>query len=191
MEVINGYAEAQALTGEYEKLKPGGYICKIIAAKEERSKSGNKMLVLAIDILEGEHKDFFKKRFEELKKEQKEPNQEIKYPNSAIYRQMVQGNERSVGFFKGLMTSLEASNTNFKWDWDEKKLVGLRCGAIFGEEEYERIDGSVGVSCKVKYIRSTKCIEDGNYKVPELKKLPSKGDSFEFSGAADNDGLPF
>ena len=191
MEKLEGYAEAQALTGEYEKLKPGGYICKIIAAKEERSKSGNKMLVLAIDILEGEHKDFFKKRSEELKKEQKEPNQEIKYPNSAIYRQMVQGNERSVGFFKGLMTSLEASNPNFKWDWDEKKLVGLKCGAIFGEEEYERMDGSVGVSCKVKYIRSTKCIEDGNYKVPELKKLPERGDASEFSGAADNDDLPF
>ena len=192
MEKIEGYDTAQALTGEYETLKPGGYICKIIAAKEEKSKkSGNRMLRLALDIDEGTYKGFFMKRWEELKKQQQEPNQEIRYPNAAIYRQMLEGNEKSVGFLKGLMTSLEASNPNFKWDWDEKKLVGLRCGAIFGEEEYERLDGSVGISCKIKFIRTIKCIQDGNFKIPELKKLPTRGDVAEFSGAADNDDLPF
>lgn len=192
MEKIEGYETAQALTGEYERLKPGGYICKIIAAKEEKSKnSGNRMLTLALDIDEGEQKGFFMKRFEELKKEKTDPNQEIKYPNAAIYHQMLEGNEKAVGFLKGLMTSLEASNPKFKWNWDEKKLVGLRCGAIFGEEEFERLDGSIGNTCKVKFIRTIKCIEDGNYKIPELKKLPAKGDAAEFSGAADNDDLPF
>lgn len=192
MEKIEGYETAQALTGEYERLKPGGYICKIIAAKEEKSKnSGNRMLTLALDIDEGEQKGFFMKRFEELKKEKADPNQEIKYPNAAIYHQMLEGNEKAVGFLKGLMTSLEASNPKFKWNWDEKKLVGLKCGAIFGEEEFERLDGSIGNTCKVKFIRTIKCIEDGNYKIPELKKLPAKGDAAEFSGAADNDDLPF
>ena len=191
MEKINGYDNAIALTGEYERLKPGGYICKIIAAKEEKSKSGNKMLTLALDIDEGEQKGFFMKRFEELKKENQDPNKEVKYPNAAIYHQMLEGNEKAVGFLKGLMTSLEASNPNFKWNWDEKKLVGLKCGAIFGEEEYEKMDGSIGVSCKVKFIRTIKCIQENNFKVPELKKLPAKGDSFEFSGAASADDLPF
>ena len=191
MEKINGYDNAIALTGEYERLKPGGYICKIIAAKEEKSKSGNKMLTLALDIDEGEQKGFFMKRFEELKKENQDPNKEVKYPNAAIYYQMLEGNEKAVGFLKGLMTSLEASNPNFKWNWDEKKLVGLKCGAIFGEEEYEKMDGSIGVSCKVKFIRTIKCIQENNFKVPELKKLPAKGDSFEFSGAASADDLPF
>lgn len=191
MEKIEGYETAQALTGEFERLKPGGYICKIIAAKEEKSKSGNKMLTLALDIDEGEQKGFFMKRFEELKKENQDPNKEVKYPNAAIYHQMLEGNEKAVGFLKGLMTSLEASNPNFKWNWDEKKLVGLKCGAIFGEEEYEKMDGSIGVSCKVKFIRTIKCIQENNFKVPELKKLPAKGDSFEFSGAASADDLPF
>lgn len=191
MEKINGYDTAQALTGEYERLKPGGYICKIIAAKEEISKSNKKMLKIALDIDEGENKGFFMKRWEELKKEKTDPNQEVKYPNVATYRQMLEGNEKAIGFLKGLMTSLEASNPNFKWDWDEKKLVGLRCGAIFGEEEYEKLDGSIGISCKVKFIRTVKCIQEDNYKIPELKKLPVKGDAAEFSGAADNDDLPF
>ena len=191
MEKIEGYETAQALTGEFERLKPGGYICKIIAAKEEKSKSGNRMLTLALDIDEGEYKGFFMKRFDELKKERKDPNDEVKYPNAAIYHQMLEGNDKAVGFLKGLITSLEASNTKFKWNWDEKKLVGLRCGAIFGEEEYEKLDGSVGVSCKVKFIRTTKCIQENNFKIPELKKLPERGDAAEFSGAADNDDLPF
>lgn len=191
MEKISGYETAQALTGEFERLKPGGYICKIIAAKEEINKKGNKMLKVALDIDEGEYKGFFMKRFEELRKEQKEPNQEIKYPNAATYYQMLEGNDKALGFFKGFITSLEASNPNFKWDWDEKKLVGLKCGAIFVEEEYERTDGSIGISCKVRFIRTVKCIQDGNFEVPELKKLPARGDAAEFSGAADNDDLPF
>lgn len=192
MEKIEGYETAQALTGEYERLKPGGYICKIIAAKEEKAKnSGNRMLTLALDIDDGEYKGFFMKRFDELKKERKDPNDEVKYPNAAIYHQMLEGNDKAIGFLKGLMTSLEASNSNFKWNWDEKKLVGLRCGAIFGEEEYEKLDGSIGTSCKVKFIRTIKCIQDNNFKIPELKKLPEKGDAAEFSGAADSDDLPF
>ena len=191
MEKIEGYETAQALTGEYERLEAGGYICKIIAAKEEKSKSGNRMLTLALDIDEGEHKGLFMKRWEELRKEINDPNKEVKYPSAGVYHQMLEGNEKAIGFLKGLMTSLEASNPKFKWDWDEKKLVGLRCGAIFGEEEYEKLDGSIGTSCKVKFIRTIKCIQDNNFKVPELKKLPEKGDAAEFSGAADNDDLPF
>ena len=124
MEKIQGYDEAQAITGEYERLEAGGYICRIINAKEEKSKSGKRMLVIALDIAEGEKKDYFKKRFDEDNRAEK------KWPAGAIYRQMLEG-EKAAGFLKGLMTSLEASNEGFKWDWNEKKLRDLKCGAIF------------------------------------------------------------
>lgn len=186
MEKLEGYEEAKAITGEYEKLEAGGYICKIVSAKEEKSKSGKRMLVLALDIAEGEKRDFFKKKFDE------NTSPEKKWSAGAIYRQMLEG-EKAVRFLKGLMTSLESSNENFKWDWDEKKLVGLKCGAIFGEEEYERLDGSIGISTKIKYIRTIKTIQEGNYKVPEIKKLPQKGEAFEdFVNSVDSDEpLPF
>lgn len=187
MEKIQGYDEAQAITGEYEKLNAGGYICKIINAKEEKSKNGKRMLVLAIDITEGDKKDFFKNRFEENASPDK------KWPSGGIYRQMLEG-EKATGFLKGLMTSLESSNEGFKWDWNEKKLKDLKCGAIFGEEEYEKMDGSIGVSTKVKFIRTIKAIQDGNFKVPELKKIPQKGEAFEDfinSVNSDDDDLPF
>ena len=187
MEKVQGYEEAQAITGEYERLNAGGYICKIISAKEEKSKSGKRMLVLALDIVEGDKKDFFRNRFNDNSSPDK------KWPAGAIYRQMLEG-EKAAGFLKGLMTSLEESNDGFKWDWDEKKLVDLKCGAIFGEEEYEKMDGSVGTTTKVKFIRTIKAIQDGNFKVPELKKLPEKGEAFEDfvnSVTSDKDDLPF
>ena len=187
MEKVQGYDEAQAITGEYERLNAGGYICKIISAKEEKSKSGKRMLVLALDIAEGDKKDFFRNRFND------NSNPDKKWPAGAIYRQMLEG-EKAAGFLKGLMTSLEACNDGFKWDWDEKKLANLKCGAIFGEEEYEKMDGSVGTTTKVKFIRTIKAIQDGNFKVPELKKLPEKGEAFEDfvnSVTSDNDDLPF
>ena len=187
MEKVQGYDEAQAITGEYERLNAGGYICKIISAKEEKSKSGKRMLVLTLDIAEGDKKDFFRNRFND------NSNPDKKWPAGAIYRQMLEG-EKAAGFLKGLMTSLEASNDGFKWDWDEKKLADLKCGAIFGEEEYEKMDGSVGTTTKVKFIRTIKAIQDGNFKVPELKKLPEKGEAFEDfvnSVTSDKNDLPF
>lgn len=187
MEKIKGYEEAKAITGEFEKLEAGGYICKIVSAKEEKSKSGKRMLVIALDIAEGDRKDYFRNRFNE------NTNPDKKWPTGAIYRQMLEG-DKAVGFLKGLMTSLEASNDGFKWDWDEKKLKDLKCGAIFGEEEYEKMDGSVGISTKVKFIRTVKAIQDCNFKVPELKKLPKKGEAFEDflnSVDSDNEDLPF
>ena len=186
MEKVRGYDEAQAITGEYERLEAGGYICKIKSAKEEKSKSGKRMLVIALDILEGDKKDFFKKRFDE------DTRAEKKWPAGAIYRQMLEG-EKAAGFLKGLMTSLEASNEDFKWDWDEKKLSNLKCGAIFGEEEYEKLDGSIGTSTKVKFIRTVQAIQEGKYKVPEIKKLPPKGEAFEdfVNSVTSDDDLPF
>lgn len=186
MEKLQGYDEAKAITGEYEKLEAGGYICKIISAKEEKSKSGKRMLVLALDILEGDKKDFFRNRFNE------NVNPDKKWPAGAIYRQMLEG-EKAAGFLKGIMTSLEASNEGFKWNWDEKKLADLKCGAIFGEEEYEKMDGSVGTTTKIKFIRTVKSIEDGKFKVPEIKKLHKKGEAFEdfVNSVEENDDLPF
>lgn len=187
MKKIQGYDDAQAITGEYERLNAGGYICKIISAKEEKSKSGKRMLVLTLDIVEGDKTDFFRNRFND------NSNPDKKWPAGAIYRQMLEG-EKAAGFLKGLMTSLEASNNGFKWDWDEKKLANLKCGAIFGEEEYEKMDGSVGTTTKVKFIRTIKAIQDGNFKIPELKKIPEKGEAFEDfvnSVTSDKDDLPF
>lgn len=182
MKKINGYDEAQALTGEYEVLEAGGYICKILNAKEEKSQSGKDMLVIAFDIEEGDHKDYFKRRFDNDTRADK------KWPVNGIYRQMLEG-EKAAGYFKGLITSLEASNPNFKWDWDENKLKGLKFGGLFGREQYEAFDGSLKFSTKLQFIRSVEKIKSGDFQIPQDKLLNKKQED-EFITVSD-DELPF
>ncbi len=191
MEKMQGYEEAEALTGEYETIEPGGYICRIISAKEEKSSTDKKMLVIAFDIDEGEHKDYYKRRFDELKKNST-PDKPAKWPG--VYRQMLEG-EKAIGFLKGIMTSLEESNPNFKWNWDESKLKDLRFGGLFGREEYEnQITGERKFSTKIRFIRTIKSIKEGKFEIPKDKLLEPRGDSFEnvFNTTDDGgDGLPF
>ena len=49
------------------------------------------------------------------------------------------------------------------------------------------------MEAKIKYIRTLKTIQEGNYKVPEIQKLPQKGEAFEdFVNSVDSDEpLPF
>lgn len=191
MEKIPGYDEAVALTGEYEALEPGGYICKVVSAKVETSSNGNEMLVIAFDVESGEHKGIYKRRFEEAVKANNDPNTKVKWPNNGIHRIML-NNEKAAGFLKGFITSIEASNPKFKWDWDEKKLKDKLFGGIFGEEEYEKNDGSIGTSTKLRWIRSIDAIEDGKYKIPDPKRLNKSNSNNPFNEVNDDDDdLPF
>lgn len=183
MEKMKGYDEAQALTGEFETLEPGAYICQIKKAKEETSSTGKQMLVLAFDIIEGEKTGFYQRKYDE--------DTRIDKKWSGTYRQMLEG-EKATGYLKGLMTSLEASNPNFKWNWDETKLVGLKFGGLFGREEYEKLDGTRSFTTKLRFIRSVDKIKSGDYKLPEDKLLPKKETNNLWDAAASvDDDLPF
>ena len=185
MKRIEGYDEAEALTGEYEVLEAGGYICKIVNAKVEKSSTNKDMLVIAFDIAEGEHKDFFKRRFDS--------NTDInnkKWPTNGIYRQMLEG-DKAVGYLKGLMTSLEASNSNFKWNWDETKLKGLLFGGIMGREQYEAFDGKLKFATKLQYVRSVDKIRNNEFYVPEDKLLNKSTNDADFITIEDDSELPF
>ena len=184
MEKINGYEEAQAITGDYEVLEAGGYICKITGAREDKSKTGKRMLVIAFDIVEGEKAEYYQRRFDE--------NTSTDKKWQGVYRQMLDG-DKAAAYLKGLMTSLEASNPNFTWNWDESKLKDLKFGGLFGREEYEKIDGTRAFSTKIRWIRSVEKIKNGEFKIPEDKLLPVKQEENLWSVPVDNDSddLPF
>lgn len=184
MKKMEGYEEAQALTGEYEVLEPGGYICKILSAKEEKTKTNKNALIIAFDIVEGDNKDFYKKKFDE------DTRLDKKWPSNGIYRQMLEG-DKAMGYFKGMITALEASNPNFKWDWDESKLKDLKFGGIFGREQYEANDGSHKFSTKLRFIRSVEKIKNGEFEIPADKLLPSKVDNAWTMTEEDANDLPF
>ena len=181
-----GYEEAQAFTGEYESLPAGGYVCRIVSAKENKSSTGKPMLKLALDISEGAYKDFFKKKFD------KDTRDEKKW--GCTYYQML--TNESAGFLKGLVEDIEKSN-GFKWDWDENKLKGKLVGMLFQREEYEKSSGDIGLFAKPISPRSIQTIREGDFKVPEDKPLFTKESTSTYTPpegfvpAPDDDDLPF
>ncbi len=195
MELPKDYEETEGITGDYEILEAGGYICKIVGAKADKSQAGNEMLVLALDIAEGEHKGYFQRKFEDAKKQNKDVNKQVKWPNNGTHRIMKLDKEGKCNkFFKGFGTIIEESNSGYKWTGNEESLKDKVLGCIFGEEEYEKMDGSIGTAVKVKFIRSVKSIEEGKYKVPERKKLVRNENAFgDFQNVSSDTGddLPF
>ena len=100
-------------------------------------------------------------------------------------------------FFKAFITAIEKSNakSNYRWNWDEKSLIGKYFVAVFGEEEYEDQYGEVKVSVKVQDIRSIPALRENAIEIPPLKKLKKKSEtkpatSYTSINISDDD-LPF
>ena len=62
------------------------------------------------------------------------------------------------------MTSIEKSNPSYRWNWDERTLVGKFVGGIFQREEFETSDGQKKMATKCVQIRSLDGLKDA--KIP-------------------------
>ena len=181
-----GYDEAQAF-GEFETLPAGGYKCIIKKVACETTQAGKEYLKLAIDILEGEYKDFFQKRFDNDTREDKKW--------SGIWTVFTEGYNPGTTNpkFKGLITSVEASNPNFNFNFDEQTLVNKKVGLVFREEDFLGVlDGQVHTAVKPFLAVSYDKAEET--KIPNKKELSDNQYDQAFdatASAADNDDLPF
>ena len=102
--------------------------------------------------------------------------------------------ESALGFFKGFISAVEQSNPGFKWDFDERKLVGKTIGVVLGDEEYRKKDGSIGTRPVFDKVRSAETIRGGHFDIPPLKKLAEDAPAAPVWSAVtddDSDGLPF
>lgn len=180
MKKYGGYEKAEAYTGDYETLKPGGYICVIKQVVCEEKQYGH-LLRISFDISEGDYKDFYKRKY----LRNKVMNPEAKWPG--MHYQTVK--QDKLQYFKGFITSVEKSNLDFKWDWDESKLVGKLFGGIFGEEEFLWRD-DIKTTVRCRFVRSVEQIREGNFKVPDIKRLEGQAPNDGFY-ANDDDDLPF
>lgn len=188
MEKPAGYDEAQSF-GEFETLPAGGYKCLIKKVVCEKTNEGKEYLKIGFDIAEGEYKEFYKRKFESDTRSLEEKKW------SGIWTVFTEGYNPGTtnSKFKGLITSIEASNTKFKFDFkDEQTLVNKKVGLVFREEEFEGYDGQVHTSVKPFYALSYDKVEEA--KIPTPKKLVEKGESYEVSTKNDDSGeddLPF
>lgn len=158
-----GYDQAQVVSsGARQDLPTGGYVLKIMGARETLSKKKQPMLELLLDVAEGEYKNFFSAAWKADTREDKKWG--------CRYFQML--TPESAGYFKGLVQDIEKSN-NFTWDFDETRLKGKLIGMLFRREEYQKARGGTGFSTKPFQPMVASDIRSGNFTLPEDKLLGS------------------
>lgn len=149
---------------EVRRPVPGGYAAKITRVEDD------------------EKREFLKIEWEFADGEFKGTNQEVKTAFGFWPYSFVQSyKDTALRFFKGFKTAVENSNPNFVFNNDPQSLVGKFVGVVLGEEEYMSNSGQVKTRLYVAEKRSGKAIREGDFKVPELKKLSNNATTPNYS----------
>lgn len=184
----HGYNDVNAaMPGEFVQLPAGGYVCKVFNAEITKSQKGNLMLVLFIDVAEGDFQGHFKTATQNSGKWRFEGTS---FNN--IFDTDKGKKDKIAPFFKGLLTCFEKSNPNLKLNlanFEPSALHGCLCGFIFAAEEKE-YNGKVKVRCIPKFPRSVEDIREGKFTVPELKKLQNNSAPANTAAKDDWGGKP-
>jgi len=176
MKKIENWKELHETVGEVvnfknilDAIKAGPQIVKILKVEDVVEKE---YLKIAFEIHEGPQKNIIHEAFEDDNREDK------KWPHlGMLYKSYKKSAER---FFTAFITSVEKSNADFKWDFDEKKLVGKLFVVNYGEEEYisEDIDDNnnavIKMSMKIQEVRSIPALKDNKIEIKEPKVLTLK-----------------
>ncbi len=174
MRKINNWENIQEST-TFKRLKPSGYICKILKVEDHPDKE---YLKIYFDVNGGEDKGYFKSQFE------KDTRKERKWPNAGIFIRSYKDSATSM--FKGFTNAVEKSNKGYQWNFDEKTLVNKVVGLIIADEQYQNQKGQVRVRNYVAAVRSVETIEKGEYEIPALKELTTT----KTTTAPANDPIP-
>ena len=183
MNPVPGYNESPAYTGEVMQLPAGLYVCIVKQVNVQNDKNGKEQMIVLFDIAEGEHKGFYQKQYEA----RKQTSTDAKW--GGVHRQFT--HDKGLPFFKGMICSIEKSNNGYRWDWNEKGLVGKRFGGVFGREEFMTSDGQKKFSTKLMQIRSVDGLKEAV--IPEDKLLAPNANTSDpllaASGAPDSMGF--
>lgn len=168
--MIKAYNGAKAAKfANREPLPRGGYVLKIISAKVEEYDWGQ-MLILAVDVCEGEHKGFFERDFKA------NTNEDKKWRGTYRINVPTEGSqyfETQQKTFNNLIACLEESNSGYHWDWDESKLKGKLIGGLWRNKEWE-MNGKTGWTTECCSVTDIASIREGNFKLPADKPLANK-----------------
>jgi len=196
IQLASDYDSTRAYDGNsFPALPVGGHICRIIGARGTKSSKGNDMIEVAFDIAEGgEFDGRFNDRFNELRKQ----NPDAKWPNGGMFRTAILTKEgKTSGYFKGLITAIEESNTGYNFrntGCDEGTLKGKFVGFNFGEEDFKGSDGKIRTSVKAFYAVSAKTVREGIQPPKKHEYKPAPGETVsnqDFTEVEDDPELPF
>ena len=148
MEIIKDFDKIEAKgMDDFRGLPIGAYECVIMDARvNHNEQSGKDTFKVSVDIASGEFKDYFRKMYEN------DTRIDRKWNNNAVKYLSYTGD--NVAYFKGFITTVENSNANYKWDWDETKLKGKKVCGVFQYEEYEKQDGTKALKVRLTKFRS-------------------------------------
>lgn len=187
----NGYDEVQ-IGGDYTPIELGGHHLVIKGVREEKSKNGNDMIVVAFDTAKNDKQPgYFSDLFDkDIRPEKKWPNNGTQY----ILTMDAQDSSKTSKSFKSFITSFEKSN-NCEAVWGDKfcaQFKNKKIGGVFGlvEEEY---NGEVKKKHKMRWFCTDEKVDDAP--IPEAKLLnktssPSKDTSF-LNVDTDAEEIPF
>ena len=157
--------------GEFKRPEAGAYICGIVKAEDVSDKE---YLKITYDIIEGEHKGYYK--------EMRANNPDWTWAGAYVKSYKA----AALPMFKRFCTAVSRSNGNFVFDGntvnaDESTLKGKKIGLLFGEEEYYGNDGEK--KTRLYVVREFSIDKLKDQKVPELKKI--KDDNKPTGSSAD------
>jgi hypothetical protein len=179
MKKIENYENVQASSGSFARPTAGGYICKIVNVEDVpmNDKGKGDYLRIEYDIADGDFKGYYKEQFDRWGG----------VWNASFIRSY---KEKALGMMKHFTNCIERSNTGYKWEWEEKTLIGTLVGLVLGEEEYLNSSGDVRVKLVVNQVKTIDEIENGDFKVPKIKKLQPENTAPTFEPVADEE-CPF
>ncbi len=158
---------------DFERLQPGGYVCKITLATDVPQKEYLKM---EYDIAQGPQSGYYNELYKAKG-----------FWGGTFYRSY---KEKAQSMFKGFLTAVKESNTGFVFEDDEKRLEGKLIGLVLAEEEYRGNDGKIKKRLYVAATKNINKILSGDFTVPELKKLDLSA-SFVSATDVTDDDVPF
>ncbi|MBR2245695.1 MAG: hypothetical protein IKN65_00920 [Clostridia bacterium] len=152
---------------EFTPLELGGHKGIIKKVEEYTSEiSGNTSLKVAVDTDSTDKQPhYYQEQFDN------NTNADKKWSTGATKYVSLKEDENCVRMLKAFITAVENSNPNFTYDWnkDINQLNGKKVGLVFGWEEYEKQDGSIGTATKLTQFRSIDKVD--NVKIPKVKLL--------------------
>lgn len=182
--------------GDFEPLELGGHVCKVCKVEETKSKAGNDMIVIYLDIAEGPQREYFANQYRGDDRETK------KWPaGGTVYQTVEDRDGNTTKGFKTFINAVKESNPGFNEDtiWGDQFSAHFRdrfVGGVFGREQYrDSKSGELKWGTKCVQFRSLEAIRKG-VDVPEDKYLPGGRDNTyrDFSSDASSaalEALPF
>ncbi len=159
--------DAIEVNQEFTPLELGGHKGIIKKVEEYTSEiSGNTSLKVTVDTDSTDKQPhYYQEQFNN------NTNADKKWSTGATKYVSLKEDENCVRMLKSFITAVENSNPNFTYDWnkDIDQLNGKKVGLVFGWEEYEKQDGTIGTATKLTQFRSLDKVD--NVKIPKVKLL--------------------